>query len=109
VTTDVGGSSVADPGCLSRIRIFSIPDPNFFHPGSQIRIFSIPDPNFSSRIRIKEFNDFMIRLFIPDPDPDFLPNPDPGVKKAPDPGSATQVPGRQLTYFHLSLGPWEGK
>ncbi len=29
-------SSVADPGCLSRIRIFFIPDPNFF----------IPDPNF---------------------------------------------------------------
>jgi hypothetical protein len=59
---------IADPGCLSRIRIFSIPDPNFsipdpvpkffpsripdpnfFYPGSQffhrIRIFSIPDPN----------------------------------------------------------------
>ncbi len=26
--------SVADPGCLSRNRLFSIPDPNFFHPGS---------------------------------------------------------------------------
>jgi hypothetical protein len=26
--------SVADPGYLSRIRMFSIPDPNFFHPGS---------------------------------------------------------------------------
>jgi hypothetical protein len=47
--------SVADPGCLSRILIFSIPDPNFFHPeylypnffhpGSRIRIFSIPDPH----------------------------------------------------------------
>ncbi len=32
--------SVADPGCLSRIRLFRsrIPDPNFFHPGSRIRI-----------------------------------------------------------------------
>jgi hypothetical protein len=30
-------ASVADPGCLSRIRIFSIPDPNFSHPVSQIR------------------------------------------------------------------------
>ncbi len=30
--------SVADPGCLSRIRIFSIPDPNCLHPGSRIRI-----------------------------------------------------------------------
>jgi hypothetical protein len=29
---------VADPGCLSRIRLFSSPDPNL----------SIPDPNFST-------------------------------------------------------------
>ncbi len=28
--------SVADPGCLSRIRLFSIPDPNCLHPGSRI-------------------------------------------------------------------------
>jgi hypothetical protein len=33
--------SVADPGCLSRI-----PDPTFFHPGSE---------RSPSRIRIKEF------------------------------------------------------
>ncbi len=37
--------SVADPSCLSRI-----PDPNFYHHGSEfipswIRIFSIPDPH----------------------------------------------------------------
>ncbi len=31
--------SVADPGCL-----YGIPDPTFFQPGSRIRIFSIPDP-----------------------------------------------------------------
>jgi hypothetical protein len=45
-------SCVADPGCLTRIRIFSIPDPGseFFYPGSRIRIFL-------SRIRIKEFTD----------------------------------------------------
>jgi hypothetical protein len=36
--------SVADPGCLSRI-----PDPTFFHPGSEL---------FPSRIRIKEFKYF---------------------------------------------------
>ena len=29
---------VADPGCLSRILIFSIPDTNFFQPGFRIRI-----------------------------------------------------------------------
>jgi hypothetical protein len=28
-------SSVADPKCLSRILLFSIPDPNFFHTGSR--------------------------------------------------------------------------
>jgi hypothetical protein len=31
-------SGVADPGCLSRIRLFSIPDSNFFHLGSRIHI-----------------------------------------------------------------------
>ncbi len=41
-------SSVADPGCLSRIRLFSIPDPIFFHPGSRIRIFSIPGSGYAS-------------------------------------------------------------
>ncbi len=47
---------VADPGCLSRIRIFSIPDPdpNFFHPGFRIRIF----PSRIPRICIKEFKYF---------------------------------------------------
>jgi hypothetical protein len=58
--------SVSDPGCLSRIRIFSIPDPNFFHPGSESRNLSIVaqkivsklrkyDPGCSSRIRILIF------------------------------------------------------
>jgi hypothetical protein len=31
-------NSVADPGCLSRIQLFSIPDPNCLHSGSRIRI-----------------------------------------------------------------------
>ncbi len=29
-----GEDSVVNPGCLSRIRLFSIPDPIFLHPGS---------------------------------------------------------------------------
>ncbi len=29
-------SSVADPGCSSRIRFFSILDPNFLHPDQRI-------------------------------------------------------------------------
>ncbi len=57
--------SAADPECLSRIRVFSIPDPIFIHP--------------ESRICIKEFKYFNPKkwflcsqwsgLFIPDPDP----------------------------------------
>jgi hypothetical protein len=93
------GPSVADPGCLSRIRIFSIPNPNFsipdlnfFHPGSASASKNLSiltqkwflssqkyDPCCSSRIR------------IPDPDPDYLPITDPGVKKAPDPRSRIRI------------------
>jgi hypothetical protein len=58
-------SSVADPGCLSRIRLFSIPD-----PGSELSL---------SRILIKEFKYFNPQKSIPDP----------GVKKAPNPGSGS--------------------
>jgi hypothetical protein len=75
-------NSVADPGCLSRIRLFSIPD-----PGSASKNLSILtpkkwflssrkyDPGCSSRIRMLTF--YPSR------------NPDPGVKKAPDPGSGS--------------------
>jgi hypothetical protein len=33
--------SVADSECLSRIRLFSIPDPNCLHPGSALKNLSI--------------------------------------------------------------------
>jgi hypothetical protein len=33
--------SVADPRCLSRIRLFSIPYPNFFYPGSTSKNLNI--------------------------------------------------------------------
>ncbi len=71
----------------SRIRLFTIPDPNFFHtdPCSTSKILNI----LTQKIVYKLSEWF--GLFIPDPDPDFLPIPDPGVKKAPDPGSATLV------------------
>ncbi len=79
-------SSVADPGCLSRI-----PDPTFFHPGSRICIKEFNyfnpkkwflssmkyGPGCSSRIRILTFYPSRI--------------PDPGVKKAPDPGSGSST------------------
>jgi hypothetical protein len=76
-----------------------IPDPTFFHPGSELS---------PTRILIKEFKYFNPKKSkkwflsskkydpgcssrIPDPDADFLPSriPDPGVKKAPNPGSGS--------------------
>jgi len=46
LTTD--RNSVADLLCLSRIRVFSIPDPNYFYPGSGIRIKEFK--NFNPKI-----------------------------------------------------------
>jgi hypothetical protein len=71
-TSDTAVLRIRDVYPRSRIQFSSIPDPNFFHPGS--------------RIRIKEFKYFtqklflISKLFIPDPDHDFLPIPDPGVR-----------------------------
>ena len=76
-----GGSRIRDVYPGSRIRLFSIPDPNCLHPGSSSKNLSILthkkakkwflsskkyDPGCSSR--------------IPDPDYDCLPIPDPGSR-----------------------------
>jgi hypothetical protein len=70
--------SVADPGCLSQIRIFSIQDPE-----SRIRIKEIKYFNPENCILSYRKYDPGCPLSIPDPD--FLPIPDPRVKKAADP------------------------
>ncbi len=69
-------SSITDPGCFSRIRIFS----------SRVHIKE------NKYLRNSKLSEVWSGLFIPDPDPDFLPIPDPGpgVKKAPVPGSRGQ-------------------
>jgi hypothetical protein len=85
-------SSVAGPGCVSRIS-----DPTFSHPGSRIRTVSIPDPGSSSKIlsiltQKKAKKGFLsskkydpgCSSRIPDPDADFLPS------RIPDPGSRGQ-------------------
>jgi hypothetical protein len=84
---------VADPECLSRIRILSISD-----PGSWVKTIPDPgsrkyDPGCSSRFR------------IPDPDLDFLPVPHLGSKgqKAPDPGSGSATLHRYIFCIPLSL------
>jgi hypothetical protein len=75
--------SVADPGCFSRIRIFSIPDRD---PGSRIRIkeFKYFNPKIVSKLW-----EIGCGMFIPDPDLDFYyPSRIPGseVKNLPNPG-----------------------
>jgi len=88
----------------SRIRLFSIPDPNCLHPGSRIRTVSIPDPGSSAKnlsiLTTKKAKKWFLSSIkydpgcssrIPDPDADFLPSRIPGSKRhpIPDPGSAT--------------------
>ncbi len=104
-------SSVADPGCLSRI-----PDTTFFHPGSRIRTVSIPDPgsaskNLSILIPKKPKKWFLTsRKFdlgcssqIPDPDADFLPIPDPGSRGQKGTGSRIRIRNTALFSLLMSL------
>ncbi len=86
----------------SWIWLFSIPDPNSFHPGSRIQIKEFKyfnpkkwflssreyDPGCSSRIRIQTFYPSRIS--------------DPGVKKASDPGSGSATLNFYKVYFELA-------
>ncbi len=121
-------TSVADPGCLSRIPdpgcLSRIPDPTFFHPRSRI-----PDPNClhpGSRILIKEFKYFNPKeskkmvsklkkiwsgLFIPDPGSGcwLSPIPDPGSRGQK--GTQSRIPDPQhwsslahLFTFNVEVG-----
>jgi hypothetical protein len=94
--------SVGDVYPGTRIRIFSIPDPNYFHPGSRIHIEELNkfnpkklflssrkfDPGCSSQIRILIFYSSRI--------------PDPGVKKVPDPGSGSAT---LILYIEIKIVP----
>ncbi len=102
--------SVADPACLSRIRLFSIPDPGSELSPSRILIkeFKYCNPKNSKKwfLSSKKY-DPGCSSRIPDPDADFLPSriPDPGVKKVPDPGSgsATLVLVEEIATFLAGL------
>jgi hypothetical protein len=92
--TDRVSVSVADPGCLSRIRIFSIQDPRseLFHPGSALKNLSILNPpkNCFSALGI------MIRVVHPGSQIRILifctsRIPDLGIQKGPDPGSRIRI------------------
>ncbi len=102
--------SVADPGCLSRI-----PDPTFFHPGSELFHPGswIPDPPQ----RIQYFNQKKLfissrkydsgcssRIRIPDPDSDFLPIPDP--RSRGQKGTGSRIPDPDPQHWLLGYKNW---
>jgi hypothetical protein len=81
----------------SRIRIYSIPDPNFFHPGSRTRIKEIKYFNPKKWFLSTQKYDpcCLSRIRLPDPDPDFLHIPDPGSRGQKGTGSRIQDPDPQ--------------
>jgi hypothetical protein len=67
----------------SRIRLFSIPDPNCLHPGTRILINEIKyfNPNKTKKLFLSSKKyDLGCSSRISDPDADFLPIPDPGSR-----------------------------
>jgi hypothetical protein len=100
-------SSVADPGCLSRI-----PDPTFFHTGSRSELSPSrnPDPESASKNLINLTPKKTKKWFlssrkydpgsssrIPDPDADFLPIPDTGSRGQK--GTGNRIPDPQHCFF----------
>jgi hypothetical protein len=96
-------ASVADPGCLSRIRLYStrIPDPNCLHPGSRIRIkeYKYFDPKKPQKWFLSSRKyDPGCSSRIPDPDADFLPIPDPGSRGQKGTGSRIRIRNTENIY-----------
>ncbi len=73
--------------CESRIGIYSIPDPNFFHPGSRIHIKEFK--YFNPQKMVFKLSEIWLGLFIRIRILTFYPSriPDPGIKRhrIPDP------------------------
>ncbi len=94
----------------SRIRIFSIPDPNFAHPGSRIRIFPfrIPDP-LQSILTQKIFfklSEIWSGLFMPDPDLGPLIFTHPGSRGQKGTGSRIRNTIKIKWESYLGLAGW---
>ncbi len=81
-------------GCLSRI-----PDPNFFHPGSEFFPSQIPDLQQRIKICFKALGNMILVVLHPGSR---------GVKKAPDPGSATLTYSVNVNSTHLWVRVWRG-
>ncbi len=75
------GNSVADPGCLSRIRILFFP--------SRIRIKEFK--YFSLKNMVSELSEIWSGLLIPDLDPEFLHIPGPGSRGQKGTGSRIRI------------------
>ncbi len=90
--------SVADPGCLSLIQLFPIPDPNCLHPGSASKNLSILTPKKPKKWFISSRKHYPgCSSRIPDPDADFLPIPDPGSRGQKGIGSGITDPDPMLS------------
>jgi hypothetical protein len=79
----------------SRIRLFSIPDPNCLHPGSSSRNLSILTPKKPKKwFLISKKYDPGCSSRITDPDADFLsiPDPDPGSRGLKGTQSRIRIP-----------------
>ena len=101
-------SSFADLGCLSRIRLFSIPDPNFFHPGSRIHIKEFKYLNPKNYFLSSWKYDPGCSFWIPDPDldPDFFPIPVPGSRGLKGTRSWIRIRNTGLSAADLAYGLW---
>jgi hypothetical protein len=93
--------SVADPGCLSRIRLFSIPD-----PGSELFLSRIPDFNPKKLFLSFMKHDPGCSSRIPDPDPDFLPFPDPGSRGQKGTGSGIRIRHTSCILRFRAMSDW---
>ncbi len=108
-------SGFADPGCLSRILDPSwIPDPNFFHPGSQIPIkeFKYLNPK-NWVLSSQKYNlGFPPRIRNSNMDPDFLPiwililDPHPRSRGQKGTGSLIPDPGSRSATLEISDLLW---
>jgi hypothetical protein len=67
---------------------FSIPDPNFCHPGSRVHFEDFKYLTPKNGFKLSEI---WSGLFIPDPDPDFLAIPDTGSRGQKGTGSQSEL------------------
>ncbi len=99
---------LAPPRCSSRIRLFSIPDPNFFHPGSASKNLSIltrttADGDLSTATRALGYRTQCCGsgMFIPYPGSDFFFFFHPGSEFFPSQIRIKEFRAEQIRYIYI--------